>query len=177
MFLDEDPGRQAFHRITVEHGNRSLPNNWTAVQLAGDEMHGGAAHLDPVLEGLPLRLQARKRRQQRRMDVENGRGKRVEQDGTNQTHEPGKTHQPHVARAQRVDQRPIVVVAGREVVVRQTERVDSRLARAREAGRVRSVRNHDSYPRVQAPASDCVDNRLQVAAAAGDENAEIAVQE
>ena len=111
------------------------------------------------------------------MDVENGGGKRVEQHGTNQTHEPRKAHEPHVARAQSVDQRPIVVVTRREVAVRQTERVDSRLARARQAGRLGPVRNHDRYPRVQAPVSNRVDYRLQVAAAAGDENTEIAVQE
>ena len=44
------------------------------IELRVDEVHGHAAHLDAVIEGLPLRVKTGKSRQQRRMDVQNAFG-------------------------------------------------------------------------------------------------------
>ena len=54
--------------------------------------------LDAVLERLPLRVKTGKRRQQRRMDVENRVRERVDERRADEPHEAGKTHEPDVAR-------------------------------------------------------------------------------
>ena len=63
-------------------------------------MHRGAGHADAVLERLPLRVEPGKRRQQRRVDVEDrGSGNAVEQRRAEQPHEAGEAHQLDAARA------------------------------------------------------------------------------
>ena len=62
-------------------------------------MHGRAGDAHAVLQRLPLRVEAGKRGQQRRMDVQDPVGKCVEQRRANQTHEPGEAHEIDVSRA------------------------------------------------------------------------------
>ena len=57
-------------RVVLEHRHRRLQDDRTVVELACHEVHGRAGDADAVLERLPLRVEAGKRRQQRRMDVE-----------------------------------------------------------------------------------------------------------
>ena len=76
-----------------------------------DEVHGGAGDAHAVLERLPLRVEAGKRRQQRRMDVEDAVRKRVEQRRADEAHEAGETDELDAARAQQLGQRAIVGVA------------------------------------------------------------------
>ena len=79
MLLDEYPRRQRFHRIVVQHRNGRLQDDRPAVQLGRHEVHGRAADADAILERLPLRVKAGKRRQQRRVDVQHPIGERREQ--------------------------------------------------------------------------------------------------
>ena len=64
-----------------------------------------------VVQRLLLRVQARVFRQQRRVDVEDAIGKRVDEHRAQQTHETGQAHQRDVALLQLVDERAIVVLA------------------------------------------------------------------
>ena len=103
VLLDEDARRQRLDRVVVEHRNRRLQDDRPAVELGGHQMHGRAGHPDAVLERLTLRVEAGKRGQQRRVDVEDAVRKRVEQRRADQPHEAGEADQLHAARR---EQRP-----------------------------------------------------------------------
>ena len=59
---------------SVEHGHGLLQHDRARVEALVDEVDGGAAHLDAVLQGLALGVEARERRQQRRMHVQDPPG-------------------------------------------------------------------------------------------------------
>ena len=172
MLLLEDPRGQRLHRVVVFHRHRALEQDWTAVQLPGDEVDGRAADLHAVVERLALRVHAGKGRQQRWVDVQDGVGERLEQRRADEPHETRKANEDGTARPQFLDEPPIVVVARGELAMVDDEGFDSGLGGAREAGRRRLVRDHDRNPRAKLTVGDGVDQRLQVAAAARDENTE-----
>ena len=58
--------------IAVEHRHGALDDDRAGVELRGHEMHGDAAHLHAVRERLLLGVKPGKRRQERRMDVDDG---------------------------------------------------------------------------------------------------------
>ena len=72
MLFDQDARGQRLGRVVVAHGHRGLQHDGAAVELGGHQVHGRAGDLHAVLERLPLRVDAGKRRQQRGMDVEDG---------------------------------------------------------------------------------------------------------
>ena len=80
-------------------GTQRLHDDRTRIELAGDEVHGRAGDLHAVLERLLLGIDAGERRQQRRMDVEHGVRKGVEQPRADQTHETGEADEADAARS------------------------------------------------------------------------------
>ena len=70
-----------------------------------------------------------------------------------------------------VDDRAVVRVAIGRVARVEIERLDTRFARALQSGGVRAVRHDERDRRVEASGRDGVDDRLQVAPAPGDEDA------
>ena len=70
MLLGEDPRGQRRLRVVIEHGNRRLQHDRPRVHALVDEVDGRPRHLDAVLERLALGVEPGKRRQQRRMDVQ-----------------------------------------------------------------------------------------------------------
>jgi hypothetical protein len=87
-------------------------------------------------------------------------------------HEARKAYHADVARTQRLDELAIEVVARLEGAVADVQRLDARLPRAVEAVRLRTVRDDDGNRGVERAVADGVDDRLQVAAATRDEDAE-----
>ena len=71
MFLSQDPRRERLHGVGVQHRNRRLQNDRTRVQFFVHEMHRAAGDLDAVFERLMLRVETRKGRQQRWVNIEN----------------------------------------------------------------------------------------------------------
>ena len=61
-------------------------------------MNGGAGDTHAVLERLTLRIEAGKRRQQRRMDVQDPCWERVQERAAHDPHEAGQAHEADVAR-------------------------------------------------------------------------------
>jgi hypothetical protein len=175
VLLDQDSRRQRLRGVIVEHRHRALHDDRSGIELAGDQMHGGAADLHAVGDGLPLRLEAGKRRQQRRMDVEDRIRKRVEERRADDAHITGQAHQTDIACAQLARQRLVVVDPGRPAAMADADRLDPRRARALERAGAFDIRDHDGNRRVEASVCDRVDERLQVAAAPGDEHAETAI--
>ena len=116
-----------------------------------DEVHGHAAHLDAVLERLTLRVEAGKRRQQRRMDVQDACGKASSIGAPKQAHEPGEADEADVARAQLAHERAIVVVAGRPASMTQMHSVSiPGVAGPLEPGGILHVRDDDGDRRARA---------------------------
>ena len=87
-------------RVVVAHRHRGLQHDRTAVELRGDQVHGGAGDPDAVLECLPLGIDAGERRQERRVHVEDAVGKRLEQRRAHQPHEARETDEPDVTRGE-----------------------------------------------------------------------------
>src|SRR5262245_3572088 len=94
MLLDENSCRQRLHGVGIEDRYGRLRDDWTTIELGCHQMHRDAADADAVRERLPLRLQAGKSRQKRRVNVENGVRERIEQRPANQAHESGQADEP-----------------------------------------------------------------------------------
>ena len=136
MLLDEDPRRQRLHGVVVEHRNSGLHHDRSTVQLGCDEMHGRAADPHAVVERLALRVEAGKRRQQRRMNVEHAlRKRRAASAGPTSRMKPARQTRSTSRALQDVGHRAIVGVAVGVVARAETHRLDARLAGAREPGR------------------------------------------
>src|SRR5207249_2900287 len=96
MFFLQNAGRKRFDRIVIQNRNHSLVDDWAIVQRAGYEVNRAAAEFYSVLQRLFLDLEPGKRRQQRRMNIQDTVGKGVEKDGAEDSHEPGKNHQANI---------------------------------------------------------------------------------
>jgi len=90
MLLFEYSRRQRFHAIVVAHVYCSLHYDRTMIQLFIDQVHRAASDLDPLLERLPLGVQAGKRGQERRMNVQDAVLKLADKSRAHQPHVPGK---------------------------------------------------------------------------------------
>ena len=107
------------------------------------------------------------------MDVEDAVGKRLEQRRADQPHESGEADQVDAAGAQRVGERRDRRRRGRDSRADRDTRVSMPAARARaRPGGVGRFEIDDAIVASSAPRRDRVDDRLQIAAAAGDQDAE-----
>ena len=135
-------------------------------------MDGRAGDLDAVLERLLLGVDAGKRRQQRRVDVEHRVGKRLEQLGADQTHEAGEADEADArARAAPAASRAIEIVARRELAMVEHQRFDAGVAGELEPGGIGRFEMTTAMRASSRPSLDRLDQRLQIAAASGDQDA------
>ena len=125
-----------------------------------------------MLERLSLRVQSGKRRKQRRMDVHDPVRVGLEEHGPDEPHVPGKAHQANVASAEFLDDRAFVRIAVGVVLRSQMDGVDAGLAGPYQARGSGPIRDDDRHGGVEMPAGDRVEDRLKVAAPAGDEDGE-----
>ena len=175
MFLDKNPRRQRGTGITVEHGDRPLHDDRPAVECVRHEVDRGASDLYPVLQRVTLSVHARERRKERRMDVQNGLRKRLEERRADHTHVPGKAHKTNIARAKLPRNGPLVVFAGRRRAMINTQRLDAGTPRDFEPGRLGAIRHNDRHDGVETPVAYRIDQGLKIAAPARDEHAKAAV--
>ncbi len=163
MFFGQHACRQRLDLVGVEDRHRRLQHDRSRVELRVHQMHGRTRHPDAVLQGLALRLEPRKRGQQRRMDIQDAVGKRVEQRPSDQVHEAGETDEGDATRQQQIGQRPIVGLTIGIAARAHVDRVDAGIASALQARSVRAARHDDRDRGVEAPRRNRVDDRLQVA--------------
>ena len=95
VLLPQDARGQRVLGVVVEHRHGALHDDGARVEFLGDQVHGHAAHLAPCVERLALGVEAGKRRQQRRVDVQDRVGERVEQRLARPPHEAGQAHQDY----------------------------------------------------------------------------------
>src|SRR4051812_39135496 len=62
VLFDQDSRRQPIDRVVVAHRHGGLEHDWSAIEFAGDDMHGHARDLDAVIECLTLSIDPGKRR-------------------------------------------------------------------------------------------------------------------
>jgi hypothetical protein len=160
VFFGEDPRRQRLDRISVEHRDRRLKNDRTAVGFRRDDMDRRAGDAHSVVKRLPLRVKPGKPGQERRVHVQHQAGKRLEQRSA--------------AVAEHVDDRAFVGVAVGIVTRTEAHRLDARVVCALEPRGLAAVRDHDRNCRFEAARGDRVDDRLKVAAAPRDQHGKTA---
>lgn len=93
VFLLQDPRPKRVLVVAAEHRNSLLHNDRAMIQFFIHKMHRAAGNLHTISESLLLRLQPRKSRQQRGMDIENPPRKLLHKPWRKQTHVPGKANQ------------------------------------------------------------------------------------
>src|SRR5580765_3133313 len=139
-------------------------------------MNAGAGDTHAVLEGLTLRIKAWKRRQQRRMDVQDPVFERVQYRAAHNPHVASQTHEASVTGLQKVRDRPIARVSIGIVLRRNTHRLDAGRAGALKPWSVAAVRDDNRDRSVQRTTGNRIDDRLEIAATTRDENRDAAIE-
>ena len=114
-------------------------------------MHRAAGYFHAIGKGLLLRLEARKRRQQRRMDIENPRWKLLHQPRREQPHVTGEAHEIDLMIQQSGRYCAVMLFAPGLPVYRHC--LDAASAGNFQAGSIGAVRNHDRNARIGNPSS------------------------
>src|SRR4051794_21189167 len=102
-----------------------LKDDRAAVDALVDEMHGNSGNLDAVVDCLLDRADARERRQQRRMHVDDLVWETADEDGREQLHEPCEHHQLRAALCDPVAERRVALRSVRVVVLGEDGGVDA----------------------------------------------------
>ena len=109
MLSLQDAIRECLSCVVIENGDSPLQDDRTRVELGRDQVDGDTADLHSVLDRLMLGIHSRKRRQQRRMNIENRVREGIQQHGANQSHVTGETDQTNLPCPQFVEDGTIVV--------------------------------------------------------------------
>jgi hypothetical protein len=160
------PGRRDV--TMVRKLERFLQDDRSAVHALVDEVDRHAGHLHAVLKRLIDRAEARKRGQQRRVDVHDPSAEAAYEAGRQELHEAREHHELHVARLQPGRERLVTASAIRLVREREHRRLDARRLRALEAARLRAA-GGDSRD-LDVRALEIIDQRLEVRPLAGDQH-------
>lgn len=175
MLLFQNALRQRAWGVAREHRHDTLDDDRSAIELRCHQVHRHSTDLHAMLDRLSLSLESWERRKQRWMNVENAVGERVDERCADQTHETGETHEANISGAQLVREGLIVGFARWRRSVRKADGLETCMPRALEAARILSIRDDDRYRSVERADRDCIDQRLQIAAATRDEDAKPAV--
>ena len=149
VLLDEDPRGQRLFGVVVPDRDGHLQNDRPGIELGVDQVHRGAAHLRAVAQRLSLRVQSGKRRQQRRVDVEDRVRERRDERRSQQPHEARQAHQVDFVGAQRRNDGRIEGSPGRELTVIDHQRGHRRCPRAIESRGVADVGDDEGNRRVE----------------------------
>src|SRR6266536_5737898 len=96
----EHAGSERFGRVVVVDRHRGLRNDRTGVGLRYDEVNGRARYLHPRLERLAVWIEARKRRQKSRVDVEHAALPMQYEVRRQQPQETAETNELHAMRVE-----------------------------------------------------------------------------
>jgi hypothetical protein len=128
-----------------------------------------------VIERLPLRVETRKRRQERRMNVEDARWVGVKERPADEAHVAREAHEADVPALELAHDRAVAGVAIRVRPGVDVHRLDPGVPRARKSGGFASIRDDDGDLDVESPGTRRVDYRLKVGSSTRNEDAEAAV--
>jgi len=100
MLFHKNPLRQRVRVIRIQNRNSALQHHHPMVQVLVHKMHRASGNLHPVIESLRLRIKPRKRRQQRRMNIQDPVRERRHKLRREQPHVPRQANQVHIMTAQ-----------------------------------------------------------------------------
>lgn len=102
MFCRMDTLVQAFRGVIVQHWHSLLADDRSGIHAGIHKMHRATRHANPMRERLFPCLQSGKRRQQRRMDIDDAIFERAQKIALKDTHESRKHDQVHLRLAQSI---------------------------------------------------------------------------
>ncbi len=166
MLLAQDALGKRVFRVGIVNRDHRLQNDRPGVQILVHEMHGAAGEFRAVLERLPLRFKSRKRRQQRRMNIQDAVGKRRDEIGRKQPHVACEADQIDIFFPERRDYQFVVGLA------LQSLWMESRAFRCRDARalidslRVLAIAHHEGDLRVgDASGGDAIGQSFEIGSA------------
>jgi len=165
LFSQNFVGERSFS-VFVEDGDSGLRDDRAGVEIFVDEVDRAAGKLHAVFEGLALRFEAGKRREQRGMNVQDAIWKFGDEKRGEQTHVAGKADQVD---AMLVEDGGDLAVVGfaLEAFRRDDAGLDSARFGALDAGRAFAIADDDGDFRVgDAARNNAFRERLEVRAAA-----------
>ena len=175
VLLDKDPRGERIHGVVIENRHGRLQHNRSPIEVCGHQMHGRASHPDTVFERLALCVQAWERRQQRRVNIENALGKRIEQGRPDEAHEARQADQADIAGSEHVHEGAIPGVPVAVIARAEMDGFDACIARPAQPWRLSPVGDDNRDRRVKPPNLHSVDDRLEVRSQAGDQDPQAAI--
>ena len=168
MLLRRNPRLQGLRRVIRQHRHLRLGNHRAAVNPRIDPMHRAAAlalarSQHRLMHAQAVHPRAAKLRQQRRMQIHHSVRKTRHQRWRNNAQKTGKHHQITI-RYRRIKRRGKV----RRLAIEQHKRHARRLGML--PARAVAVGNHRFYLRANLAARDRIEQRFQIAAAAGNQH-------
>ena len=177
MLLRDHPGRKLARGVALDNGHHRLRQNRAMIQFSRDLMHGDTCRNTARVNRPLMRVQTWKRRQQRRVNIDQTAFVAVDKTSGQNAHEACQHDQRGILRINRLGQRVIKRLAARKGFVINNLACDTVRLCHREAFCVRSVADHAAHP----CANFCrpivplrrAHNRLHVGAAARDQNDDV----
>ena len=142
VLFAQNPRRERLRRVIVLDRHHRLQNNRPGIETLVHEMHRAARKFRAVFERLPLRFESRKRRQQRRMNVQDAVRKRANEIWRKQSHVPGQADELNAFLFERRNDLPVVHLAF-EPLRRNRARRNSTCTRPFDSRRVLLITQHD----------------------------------
>jgi len=164
MLHGEDSLLERIGRVVFENGDDTLRDDRTRIDARVNQMDGAATHTDPRLKRLPLRMKARKGRQERRMNVDDPVGEGVEHGGGDNPHKSCQTDPLHTVRLESSNRLLIPRGPLRERFARDDFDRDTRGMRALQRVGLRAVREHDGDFSGEVRLFRCIEERLKIRA-------------
>jgi hypothetical protein len=93
MLSVQDPVGETVCFVALQHGHKSLRNNWTAVELLVDKVNGCAMHTNTRLKRALMRLKPWKGREQGGVYVDQSPGETLHKSLRQNTHKARKHNQ------------------------------------------------------------------------------------
>src|SRR6266404_8071986 len=162
VFFLQDAGAERLLRVPIFHRDDGLQDDRAGIEIFVHEVDRATGKFYAVFERLALRFQARKRRQQRRVNIQNAVWKRRHKVRRQQAHISGKANQVHLVLVQDGDDLPVV---GFTLQTFRWNHARSNAARfgTLDTGRAFAVTDDHGDFRVRNPArGDAVRQRLEI---------------
>ena len=169
VFLLQHPRCQALGRIVVHDGYSPLHHDRAVVHRLIHKVHRASRYLGAELQRLCLRIQSRKRRQQRRMHIQDAVRKRAHKLRAQDSHISRQAHQVHAMLVQPCDHLRIVFRALASCRG-HSKRGQPPLARDCQPGRLCLVREHHCDLRTRQPVpADRIRDRDKIRSSPGEQ--------
>lgn len=161
---------QALRGIARQDGHAALRDDRTVIQHGRDEVHGAAVRPHTGRQGLRMGMQARKRGQQRRMDVDEAARIMPDKARRQHTHEAGEQNVVGLVAVDLGHQRGVEGLAAGEILVIQRPGGNALALGPLQPCRIGTAGDDSHDPRGPLLALTGLDQCLHIAAPTGDQD-------